>query len=169
MLMGGFLIHTLAFLVVGAICIQQGFFAPRALSRFITTTSPSETLSSSADFLASPVIRLSCSVRFLGQDEEGFSSSFRMSLQSCCRYCPARVVGRLRSGLRPSMLPSPYGWGLGLRGFSLSRPFLRLLSLRPNGSLTILEDGFVNRLQKRRFPSFPAIQATRLLIVTSVS
>ena len=92
--MGGFLTHTLAFLVVGAMYIQQGFFAPRALPRIIATTSPSETLSSSTDFLASPVIRLSCSVRFLGQDEEGFSSRFRVSLPSCCRYYPARVARR---------------------------------------------------------------------------
>jgi hypothetical protein len=92
--MGGFLTRTLAFHIVGAVYIQQGFFAPRALPRFVATVSPSETLSSSTDFLAFPVIRLSCSVRFLGQDEEGFSSRFRMSLPSCCRYYPARVARR---------------------------------------------------------------------------
>jgi hypothetical protein len=86
--------RTLAFHIEGAISIQQGFFAPRALSRFVATTSPSETLSSSTDFLAFPVIRLSCSVRFLDQDEEGFSSRFRVSLPSCCRYYPARVAHR---------------------------------------------------------------------------
>jgi len=36
---------------------QQGSFAPRALPRFDTTTSPSATLSSSADFPVLPVIR----------------------------------------------------------------------------------------------------------------
>jgi len=30
---------------------------------------------------------------------------------------------------------------------------MRLLSLRPNGSLTILKDGFVNRLQSFGFPT----------------
>ena len=29
-----------------------------------------------------------------------------------------------------------------------------LLALRPGDSLTILDDGFVNRLQDRQFPSF---------------
>ena len=37
---------------------QQGPFAPRALPRFLATTSPSATLSSSADFPVLPVIRL---------------------------------------------------------------------------------------------------------------
>jgi hypothetical protein len=55
--------------------------------------------------------------------------------------------------LQLTMLPSPYGYGLGLWGFSLSRPFLRSLSLRPDGSLTILIDGFVNGLQRLKFPS----------------
>jgi hypothetical protein len=36
------------------------------------------------------------------------------------------------------------------------------LALRPSDSLTILEDGFVNRLQNRKFPHCPAIQATGL-------
>ena len=34
------------------------------------------------------------------------------------------------------------------------------LALRPGDSLTILEDGFVNRLQNGKFPPHPAIQAT---------
>src|SRR5262249_13955655 len=38
-------------------CHQQGRFAPRTLLRFGATTSPSATLSSSADFPGSPVIR----------------------------------------------------------------------------------------------------------------
>jgi len=36
------------------------------------------------------------------------------------------------------------------------------LALRPGDSLTILEDGFVNRLQNGKFPPHPAIQATGL-------
>src|SRR3954465_857941 len=36
---------------------QQGPFAPRTLLRFVATTSPSVTLSSSADFPVLPVIR----------------------------------------------------------------------------------------------------------------
>jgi hypothetical protein len=34
------------------------------------------------------------------------------------------------------------------------------LALRPGDSLIILEDGFVNRLQNRKFPPHPPIQAT---------
>jgi hypothetical protein len=45
------------------------------------------------------------------------------------------------------MLPSPYGWGLGLRGFSLSGPPVRSLSLRPGDSLTSPKDCFVDGLQ----------------------
>jgi hypothetical protein len=37
-----------------------------------------------------------------------------------------------------------------------------LLALRPDNSLTILKDGFVNRLQNGKFLSHPAIQATGL-------
>ena len=36
------------------------------------------------------------------------------------------------------------------------------LALRPGDSLTILVDGFVNRLQNGKFPPCPAIQATGL-------
>jgi len=36
------------------------------------------------------------------------------------------------------------------------------LALRPGDSLTILEDGFVNRLQNGKFPPHPTIQATGL-------
>ena len=42
-----------------------------------------------------------------------------------------------RQPLRRSVLPSPYGWGLGLRGFAFSGPPLRSLSLRPGDSPTI--------------------------------
>jgi len=45
------------------------------------------------------------------------------------------------------MLPSPYGWGLGLRGFSLSGPPVRSLSLRPGDSLTSPMGCFVDGLQ----------------------
>src|SRR5579863_1773431 len=44
---------------------QQGPFTPRALPRFLATTGPSSTLSSSADFPGSPVIRPTWLRRFL--------------------------------------------------------------------------------------------------------
>ena len=53
---------------------------------------------------------------------------------------------------RLTMLPSPYGCGLGLRGFSLSGPPVRSLSLRPGDSLTSLKDCFVDGLQIVGFP-----------------
>ena len=65
------------------------------------------------------------------------------------------------------MLPSPYGSGLGFWGFRFSRPYLRSLSLRPDDSLTILKMalsiGFRDSVSLHS-----AIQATRLLTVTSV-
>jgi hypothetical protein len=50
---------------------------------------------------------------------------------------PRRSKLAVSISFRPTMLPSPYGWGLGLRGFSLSGPPVRSLSLRPGGSLTV--------------------------------
>ena len=56
--------------------------------------------------------------------------------------------------LRRPLLPSPQVNGLGLRHCDFSRPFARLLTLRPGDSLAILSDGFVDRLQPIRFPSW---------------
>jgi hypothetical protein len=60
---------------------QQGPFAPRALPRFAATAGPSATLSPSADFPGSPVIRPTQLPRISPRDEEGFSS---------CSLCPCR-------------------------------------------------------------------------------
>ena len=75
-------------------------------------------------YLALPVSR---------RGEEGFSS---------CSTCPRhRAVAptpperpAASAALRRSVLPSPSGWGLGLRGYSISGPPLRSLSLRPGDS-----------------------------------
>ena len=65
------------------------------------------------------------------------------------------------------MLPSPYGSGLGFWSFRFSRPYLRSLSLRPDDSLTILKMAL--SISFRDSVSLhSAIQATRLLTVTSV-
>ena len=65
------------------------------------------------------------------------------------------------------MLSSPYGSELDLWCFRLSRPNLRLLSLRPDDLLTIqemaLSIGFRNSVSL-----LSAIQATRLLTFASV-
>ena len=45
-------------------CKWQGPFAPRTLRRFVATTDPAATLSSSADFPVSPVIRPTLLQRF---------------------------------------------------------------------------------------------------------
>src|SRR3954464_4793678 len=67
------------------------------------------------------------------RDEEGFSS---------CSTCPCRRAVApppperppASAVLRRSVLPSPSGCGLGLRGFALSGPPLRSLVLRPGDS-----------------------------------
>ena len=66
---------------------------------------PIRTLSSSADFPVSPVIRLPCSAAF-ASGRGGFLQLLGMSLSPCCRYHPAGVTRRV-SHLRRSMLPSP--------------------------------------------------------------
>ena len=69
--------------------------------------------------------------------------------------------------VRRSILPSPYGSGLGLWSFRLSRSPLRSLSLRPDDSLTIpwmaWSVGFRNSVS-----FLPATQATRRLTLASV-
>ena len=100
------------------------------------------------------------------RDEEGFSSCFACPCHRAVASHPARVDRRF-SQVRPSMLPSPYSCRLGLGGHSLSRPHLRSLSLRPNGSLSsqrmIWSIGF-----KDSVSFLLAIQATRLLTFASV-
>ena len=65
------------------------------------------------------------------------------------------------------MLPSLYGCELGLWISSLSRPHLRSLSLRPDDLLTILKDGFVNRLKRFGFPP-PLYPSYEVLTFASV-
>jgi len=52
---------------------------------------------------------------------------------------PRRNVSVVSIRFRLTMLPSPYGRGLDLRGFSLSGPPMRSLSLWPGDSLTSLK------------------------------
>jgi hypothetical protein len=70
--MGAFIIHP-CLPVSQRKCKQQGPFAPRTLLRFFATMGPSATLSSSTDFLGSPVIRFAAPP-ISRRDEEGFSS-----------------------------------------------------------------------------------------------
>jgi hypothetical protein len=101
-------------------------------NRFPATTIPAVTLSTSADFPVSPVIRLPCSVDF-ATGRGGLLQFLGMSLSSCCRFNPASVNRRisqcatihavfaLRERARPLRL-------------AISRPNPRLLSLRPDDS-----------------------------------
>src|ERR1039458_785152 len=84
---------------------QQGLFAPRTLLRFLATTDPAESLSTSTDFPGSPVIRIPCSDDF-SSGRGGFLQLLSMSLSPCCPYQPRRSVSPHQS-LRRSMLPSP--------------------------------------------------------------
>jgi len=69
------------------------------------------------------------------------------------------------------MLSSLYGSELDPWGFHLSRPILRLLSLRPDDLLTILKDGFVDRFRKFGFPPvrYPSYEAPDFCLGGSVS
>ena len=69
--------------------------------------------------------------------------------------------------IRLPMLPSPYGCGLDLRGFSLSGPPGRSLSLRPGNSLTILKMALSMGF-RYSVSLISAIQATGLLTSTPV-
>src|SRR5208282_4309937 len=109
---------------------QQGSFAPRALPRFDATPNPSVTLSPSIDFPVEPVIRSTLLQRFRAGTRRA-SPVAQHVLVTVLSLPPRRSVGAASIRFRLPMLPLPYGWGLGLRGYSLSRQHSRLLSLRP--------------------------------------
>jgi hypothetical protein len=101
---------------------------------------------------------------FLEWDEEGLSSRFVCLCHRAAALTPPEWTIASVS-LRPSMLPSLDGRELGLWGKCFSRPYLHSLALRPDDLLTILTDGFVDRLQKfgsppPRYPSYKALTFT---------
>src|SRR4029077_3038343 len=73
--------------------------------------------------------------------------------------------------LRRSLLSSLYGCELDHWSYRLSRPNLRALSLRPDDLLTILKDGFVDRLRKFGFspPRYPSYEASDFCLGGSIS
>ena len=95
---------------------QQGPLAPRALSRFIATTSPSATVSSSADFPVETGYTTYPAPPISRWDEDGFSSC---SAHPCHRAAPTTPPERIdtRVRVRRSMLPSPHPRQLGLRSY----------------------------------------------------
>ena len=139
--------------------IQQGPFAPRTLLRLIATMDPSDSLSPSTDFPVIPVIRLPAP-QISPRDEEGLSSCLARPCHRAVAKTPPECKPPRRSGcngpccLRPADESSA-------SGSKFSRPFLRSLSLRPDDSLTILRDGFVNRFQSFGFPTlcYPSYEA----------
>jgi len=126
--------------------------------------SPSETLSSSTDFLdvqlygfpAPPISR---------RDKEGFSSCLACPYHRAVALTPPGWLAATVS-LRWSMLPSPSSWGLGPRESTFEATYAftfvtaRWLAITPRMMPSI---GFRNLVSL-----LPAIQATRLLTLTSV-
>ena len=89
-------------------CKWQGPFAPRTLLRFIATTDPSATLSSSADFPVSPVIRPTLLRRFRAGTRRASPVAWHV-LVTVLSLPPRRGEQPYRSDLRLPMRPSPSG------------------------------------------------------------
>lgn len=121
------------------------------LIRFIATTNPSATLSPSIHFPLFTVIGSTLLRRFLTGTRRA-SPVAQYVLATVLSLPPRRSKSAVSIRFRLSMLPSPYGCGLGLREFALSGPPLRSLALRPGDSLTSQEDCFVDGLQIFGFP-----------------
>jgi hypothetical protein len=126
-------------------CKQQGPFAPRTLLRFFATMSPSATLSSSTDFLGSPVIRFAAP-SISRRDEEGFSSCLAHPCHRAAANTPPECPTASVSCGGPCCL-RPFAAGSAPGAFGFSRPPMRSLLLRPDDSLTIpkmaLSIGFI--------------------------
>src|SRR5271155_2237884 len=103
------------------------------LLRFAATTDPTATLSPSIDFPVAPVIRSTLLRRFRAGARRA-SPVARHVLATVLSLPPRRSEGAASVRFRLPMLPSPSSCELGLRGYALSRPHSRLLSLRPGGS-----------------------------------
>src|SRR5262249_32472026 len=120
---------TPAFRVVGGVAKQQGPVAPRALPRLLARAGPSATLSSSADFPGTPVIRPPLPRRFRGGTRR-VSPLARRVLVTVPSLAPRRRGAAASARLRRSLLPSRRKHALSLRGLALSRLPLRSLTLR---------------------------------------
>ena len=146
--------------------MQQGPFAPRALPRFIATTDPAATVSSSADFPVSPVIRPTLLRRFLDGTRTA-SPVARHVLVTVLPLPPRRSDLPHQSDCDTPCCLRPNGEGSASGSCFLSRPPVGSLALRPGDSLTIpkmaLSIGFISFVS-----STDAIQATGLLTPTPV-
>ena len=90
--------------------MQQGPFAPRALPRFIATTDPAATVSSSTDFPGSPVIRPTLLHRFLDGTRTA-SPVARHVLVTVLPLPPRRSDVSLQSDCDPPCCLRPKGEG----------------------------------------------------------
>jgi hypothetical protein len=146
--------------------VQQGPLAPRELPRFIATTDPAATVSSSTDFPVSPVIRSTLLRRFL-DGTRTVSPVARHALVTVLPLLPRRSDSLLQSACDKPCCLRPKGEGSASRVFFLSGPPVGSLSLRPGDSLTIpkmaLSIGFI-----RFVSSTDATQATGLLTLAPV-
>src|SRR5271157_1789632 len=124
---------VLAFLMVGDFTNSRAALLRRrySASSLIRTHPPPSRLRSISRL--GRLYDLPCSGDF-APGRGGLLQLLGMSLPPCCRFHPAEVKEPLRSDFGSPMQPSPSGWGLGLRGYSLSRPLSRSLSLRPGDS-----------------------------------
>src|ERR1700733_6942940 len=108
---------VLAFPLCWRHCKWQGPFAPRTLLRFIATTDPAATFSSSADFPVSPVIRPTLLRRFRAGTRRA-SPVAQHVLVTVLSLSPRRGGDAASVRFRHPMLPSPYGSRLGPRIFA---------------------------------------------------
>ena len=106
--MGAFIIHP-CLPVSQRKCKQQGPFTPRTLLRFFATMGPSATLSSSTDFLGSPVIRFAAPP-ISRRDEEGFSSCLAHPCHRAAANTPPECLAASVSCGNPCCL-RPFGAG----------------------------------------------------------
>jgi hypothetical protein len=146
--------------------VQQGPFAPRELPRFITTTDPAATVTSSTDFPGVPVIRSTLLRRFRGGTWTA-SPVARHILVTVLPLLPRRSDAPYRSDFGVSCCLRPTGEGSAFGVNLLTGPPTGSLTLRPGDSLTTpraaLSIGFSDFVS-----SGAAIQAIRFLILTSV-
>ena len=154
---------ALASRVVGR-SLAIGLLRSPVITRFIATTNPSATLSSSANFPGPPVIWPTLLRQFLGGTRRA-SPVAQHVLATVLSLPPRRSDTSPQPACGASCCLRPTDRGLGLRGYSLSGPPLRSLSLRPGDSLTIpwmaLSMGF-----RYSVSLLPAIQATGSLALT---
>src|ERR1700720_2728504 len=131
-------------------CKWQGPFAPRTLLRFLATPDPSATLSSSADFPGSPVIRPTLLRRFRAGARRASPVAWHV-LVTVLSLSPRRDQDAASVRFRHPMLPSPFVCGLGSRVHLFSRP-LRVHSHYGPVTRDLPKGDLVDGLQSLGFP-----------------